>query len=151
MRRFLREAPAAAAVRHPNICPVYDAGEIEGTFYITMARIEGQSLTEWMADRPVAPFEAAKLVEKLARALAAVHAAGMVHRDIKPSNVMIDRSGEPFLMDFGLARLDDHNDGEEPDESSGSLEAKGDSSIFADTKTWTVPLGCRSDCRSIAA
>jgi serine/threonine protein kinase/Tol biopolymer transport system component len=114
LQRFLREAPAAAAVRHPNVCPVYDAGEIDGTLYITMARIEGQSLTQWAADRPVAPVEAAKLVEKLARALAAVHAAGMVHRDIKPSNVMIDPNGEPFLTDFGLARLDGGEEGDSP-------------------------------------
>ena len=79
-----------------------------------MALIEGQSLTEWMADGPVAPFQAAN-VEKLARALAAVHAAGMVHRNIKPSNVMIDESGEPFLMDFGLARLDEQDSDDGPD------------------------------------
>jgi serine/threonine protein kinase/Tol biopolymer transport system component len=131
LRRFLREAPAAAAVRHPNICPVYDAGEIDGIFYITMARIEGQSLTEWMADRPVAPREAAKLVEKLARALAAVHAARMVHRDIKPSNVMIDRAGEPFLMDFGLARLDnpDPGGGDEPNSPASVLNGEADGAL----------------------
>ena len=102
--RFLREAHAAAVIRHPNICPIYDAGRIDGTYYLTMALIEGQSLAAWMEGRQVAPREAAELVRKLAHAIDAVHASGTIHRDIKASNVMIDQSGEPVLMDFGLAR-----------------------------------------------
>ena len=104
-----------------------------------------------MADRPIAPTDAAKLVEKLARALAAVHAAGMVHRDIKPSNVMIDRSGEPSLMDFGLARLDEHDNGDQPDDSLRNTNAKGDSPLFAETKIGTSPWIRPSDCRSKVA
>lgn len=67
-----------------------------------------------MASRLVTPVQAARIVEKVARALSAVHAAGMVHRDIKPANVMIDEAGEPILMDFGLARLAGHDSGDEP-------------------------------------
>ncbi|MCX7428831.1 MAG: serine/threonine-protein kinase [Planctomycetia bacterium] len=105
LRRFIQEAKTAARIEHPNICPVFDAGEVEGVYYLTMALIEGRSLSEWLKDRTHSAREAAELVRKLARALDTVHAAGIVHRDIKPSNVMIDLWGEPRLMDFGLARL----------------------------------------------
>ncbi len=105
LKRFVRESQAAARIRHPNICPIFDADEFEGTFYITMALVEGESLADWAKGRRVEPREAARLVRKVAQALAIVHSQGIVHRDIKPSNVMIDRSGEPLLMDFGLARL----------------------------------------------
>jgi len=104
LERFIREAKAAAGIRHPNICPIYDADEIEGTYYLTMAFIEGKSLDEWLKGRTTDPREAAATVQKLARALEAIHAAGIVHRDIKASNVMVDKTGEPILMDFGLAR-----------------------------------------------
>ncbi len=119
--RFEREAKALAKIRHANICPVYDAGEVDGVYYIAMALIEGRSLAECMRGRTVGQREAAGLTLKLARGLAAAHEAGVVHRDIKPSNVMIEcsegngqcahcpaRAGavsEPLLMDFGLARL----------------------------------------------
>jgi len=102
--RFLREAKTMAGIRHPNICQVFDAGQSGGTYYIAMALIEGQSLAAWMKDRVVDPRDAAVLLYKLARALAVVHAAGVVHRDLKPQNVMIDQRREPLLMDFGLAR-----------------------------------------------
>lgn len=104
LERFVREARASAAIRHPNICPIHDAGQIDGVYYIAMALIEGPSLADWMEGREVDSREAAELVGKVARALDTVHAAGVVHRDIKPSNVMIDHSGEPVLTDFGLAR-----------------------------------------------
>jgi serine/threonine protein kinase len=110
LQRFLREAPAAAKIRHPNICPIFDAGQIDDQYYLTMALIEGQSLADWMKGRAVDAREAAELVRKLAAALETVHAAGVIHRDLKASNVMIDRSGEPLLMDFGLARQAERDD-----------------------------------------
>jgi len=103
--RFLREAKAAARIQHPNVCSIFDAGYVDGTHYITMALIPGESLAEWMTGRTINPREAAEVVHKLAQGLEAVHSEGVVHRDIKPSNVMINRSGEPLLMDFGLAGL----------------------------------------------
>jgi serine/threonine protein kinase len=101
--RFLREGQAASRIRHKNVCTIYDAGQVQGTYYITMAFIEGQSLKTWLQSRESHPREAAEVVWKLARALEAVHAEGIVHRDVNPSNVMIDRDGEPLLTDFGLA------------------------------------------------
>jgi serine/threonine protein kinase len=106
--RFYHEAHAAAILRHPNLCPVYDVGEIDGVPYLTMAYVKGVSLSQYIErNRPIAPRWAAILVRKLALALQAAHDKGVVHRDLKPSNVMICEGDEPMIMDFGLAwRLD---------------------------------------------
>lgn len=106
LARFEREARAAAAVGHPNICPIYDVGEIEGVRYISMAYVEGRTLGDWVRSAdPPSPALAAALARKLALALAEAHERGIVHRDLKPSNVLIDRRGEPLITDFGLARV----------------------------------------------
>jgi len=103
--RFYREARAAAALRHPNICPVYDVGETEGTCYLAMAYISGKPLSSFVGSGEKMPQrEVASVIRKLARALSAAHARGIVHRDLKPGNVMMDEHGEPVIMDFGLAR-----------------------------------------------
>ena len=102
--RFFREARAAATLRHPNICPLHDVGEIDGTPYLTMAYIEGKPLAEIAAARPFTSRQSALLVRKLALALQEAHRRGVIHRDLKPENIMIDRRGEPIIMDFGLAR-----------------------------------------------
>jgi WD40 repeat protein/predicted Ser/Thr protein kinase len=104
--RFQREARAAATLHHPNICPVHDVGEINGIRYLTMAYIEGATLSKVIAGgKPVTPTKAASAVRKLALALQHAHEHGIVHRDLKSGNVMVDRRGEPILMDFGLARF----------------------------------------------
>jgi hypothetical protein len=109
--RFFREARAAAALRHPNLCPVYDVGEHEGTLYLTMAYIDGTSLAERVrAGAPLAPAQAAALVRQLALALDVAHRHGVIHRDLKPGNVMVGPDGEPIVMDFGLARRSDKGD-----------------------------------------
>jgi serine/threonine protein kinase len=100
--RFFREARCAATIDHPNICPVYESGEIGGVHYLAMAYIEGKPLAE-VAEGAMPPRQAAALVLKLAAALAEAHARNVVHRDLKPGNVMINQRGEPILMDFGLA------------------------------------------------
>ena len=105
LQRFLNEARAAGAIRHPNICPIYHVGQLDGQHFITMPLVQGMSLSAWMEHRTVSLHEAAELTRKLASALQAIHSAGIRHRDIKASNVMIDERGEPLLMDFGLARL----------------------------------------------
>jgi WD40 repeat protein len=105
--RFLREARAAAAVRHPNVCPVHDAGEVDGTCYIAMAFVEGRSLAAVLGDGPLPQRRAAEIGRKLASALEAVHRAGVIHRDVKAANVILDPAGEPVLVDFGLARAVD--------------------------------------------
>ena len=104
--RFLREPKAAAQLRHPNIVPVYDAGVDGDRYYIASAYIEGRTLEDVIdEDRP--DFRGtARIVADLAVALDYAHRTGVVHRDVKPANIMIDRQGQPLLMDFGLARLE---------------------------------------------
>jgi tetratricopeptide (TPR) repeat protein/predicted Ser/Thr protein kinase len=103
VERFAREARAAAHLHHPNICPVYDAGEINGIPFLTMAYIEGQPLTQALPP-PLPPGQAAGLVRQLALALEEAHRHGVIHRDLKPGNVLVNRRGEPVITDFGLAR-----------------------------------------------
>jgi serine/threonine protein kinase len=104
--RFVREAQAAAALQHPNICQIYDIGEVDGAAYLTMALIRGEPLARRVGE-PWEPRAAAELVRKLALALQVAHSQGVIHRDLKPGNVMIDERGEPVIMDFGLARRAD--------------------------------------------
>lgn len=105
MQRFYREARSAATLQHPNICPVYDVGEIDGTHYISMAYIEGRPLSDLVsADKQPPITTLLKVVRKIAIALHEAHGQGLIHRDLKPANIMIDRRNEPIVMDFGLAR-----------------------------------------------
>ncbi len=101
--RFYREASAAATLDHPNLCPVYDVGQIEGIPYLTMAYIQGQPLSTYIRrDRPMPQRRVAIMVRKLAQALEEAHYNGVVHRDLKPSNIMVNARGELIIMDFGL-------------------------------------------------
>lgn len=110
--RFLREARSAATLSHPNICPVYDVGEIDGTHFLTMAYIQGHSLSEFISpEKPHRERNVAYLIRRVALALHEAHINGLIHRDVKPANIMIDQRNEPIIMDFGLARyLDDADD-----------------------------------------
>ncbi len=107
VERFRIEADAAASLDHPNIVPVYEAGECEGQPFFSMKLIDGRSLAHRLAslESPMPPRDAAELLVKLARAVHFAHQRGILHRDIKPGNVLIDPQGEPHLTDFGLARL----------------------------------------------
>lgn len=102
--RFRREAKAAAGLRHPNIVPLYEAGEADGRAYLASAYIDGTTLHDALGEKPMDPRRAAELVRKLADAVAYAHSQGVIHRDVKSSNVMLDAAGEPHLLDFGLAR-----------------------------------------------
>lgn len=108
VERFHTEARAAGKIRHRNVCPVYDVGEIEGRHFISMAYIQGRPLQHFVKSGKTLPLKtAALIIYRLARALAEAHRHNVVHRDLKPTNIMIDNDGEPVVMDFGLARRTD--------------------------------------------
>jgi serine/threonine protein kinase len=102
-QRFVQEAQAAAALKHPNLCPVYHVGEQNGIHFLTMPYLEGKPLSDFTG-RPQPPRKAVEVVAKLAQALAAAHARGVIHRDLKPNNVMMCAGLGPVVMDFGLSR-----------------------------------------------
>ena len=105
VEQVLREARAAAGLHHPNICPVYDVGVVDGVPFITSLYIDGELLSAVARRAPPVPgTEAARIVAAVARALDHAHRRGVIHRDLKPSNIMLDRGGNPVVMDFGLAR-----------------------------------------------
>jgi YVTN family beta-propeller protein len=107
--RFLRESRLAASLDHPSIVTVYDAGDVNGVLFIAMRFVRGTDLSRLLQQRgPLAPGEALAILEQVAAALDAAHAAGLVHRDVKPANVMIE--GERcYLTDFGLTKRKESN------------------------------------------
>ena len=102
--KFVREARAAAQLQHPGIVSVYEVGREGETLYIVGKFVEGLSLADWLTAKRPNYQESAELCVKIADALHHAHEHGVIHRDLKPSNVMLDRSGEPHVMDFGLAK-----------------------------------------------
>jgi serine/threonine-protein kinase len=102
--RFLRESRLAASIDHPNVIPVYDAGEIGGELFIAMRYVEGSDLKRILADGPLSKERTVGIVAQTAAALDAAHARGLVHRDVKPSNVLVGEGDHVYLADFGLTR-----------------------------------------------
>ncbi len=104
VKRFYREARVMFGLRHPNLCPVHDVGEIDGFLYLVMAYIEGEPLSNAIATRSsFSETDAAKLIGTIATALEFAHQKGIVHRDLKPENIMLEDGDVPVVMDFGLA------------------------------------------------
>lgn len=104
-QRFLREARIAATFQHPHLCPILDMGQINGVDYLTMPVLSGETLaTRLKRDGPFSARAGAQLTLLIARAVDVAHIAHIVHRDLKPANVMLSETGEPIVMDFGLAR-----------------------------------------------
>lgn len=104
--KFLREARAAARLRHPNIVSVHEVGRDGDALFIVSDYIQGTSLADWLKSRRPTQREAAKLTAELALAVHAAHKSGVVHRDLKPANILLDDGGVPHITDFGLARHD---------------------------------------------
>ena len=104
-KRFIREAQAAAALDHPNICTVYEVEEAEGKTYIAMAYVEGQSLKKRLVSGPFSIEETLDIAIQVSDGLKEAHKQGVVHRDIKISNIMMDKRDQAKVMDFGLAKV----------------------------------------------
>jgi serine/threonine-protein kinase len=119
LRRFLREAEAVAGLRHPNIVPVYDSGEVNGRPYFVMELVEGGSLAQRLAGQVLLPRDAGRLVGALADAMHLAHSRNLVHRDLKSANVLLTEGAEtpigqcqPKVTDFGIARQLDADSGQ---------------------------------------
>ena len=102
--RFRREALAVADLDHPNILHVYDAGFVQGLYYIVMAYVDGGSLRDLVGQGPLEPDYALSIAAQMADALHHAHQRGIVHRDVKPNNILLSRDGRPLLSDFGIAK-----------------------------------------------
>ncbi|MBN1588513.1 MAG: serine/threonine protein kinase [Pirellulales bacterium] len=105
LRRFQSEARAAARLQHPNIVHIHEVGELHGRHFFVMELIEGMSLAERLRRGPIDTADAVRLLAATARAIAELHRHGIVHRDLKPSNILLDAEANPYVTDFGLAKM----------------------------------------------
>ncbi len=149
-RRFFREARAASALSHPNICAIYEVGEVGEVIFIAMPYISGRTLRELLEEGPLPPERALAYALDIADALEEAHRQGIIHRDIKPSNVIVDERDRAIVLDFGLAkRVPSEN--RHPEEAMGLSQITATSALVGTTPYMSPeqirgePLDARSD------
>jgi len=145
VRRFRREAQAAANLSHPNIVGIFDWGQEAGTYFIVMELVDGRSVRDVLkAEGPLLPRRAVEIASEVAAALSVAHRAGVVHRDIKPGNIMLTRDGTVKVTDFGIARAWDDSS-----ELTKTGAVIGTATYFSPEQAQGVPADERSDLYSL--
>jgi Tol biopolymer transport system component/tRNA A-37 threonylcarbamoyl transferase component Bud32 len=147
--RFVQEAKAASALNHPNIITIYDISSDAGRDFIAMEYVAGKALDQLIPRKGMGLNEALKVAIQIADAMARAHAAGIIHRDLKPANIMVDEHGQVKVLDFGLAKLTEHETSD--DASTATVGVHTDEGTVVGTAAYMSPEqaeGKRLDARS---
>ncbi len=151
VERFEREARAAAAINHPNICTVYEVGEDGGRPFLAMELLEGATLKERISGQPVPLDTLLDWATQIAGGLAAAHARDIIHRDIKPANLFVTTEGQAKILDFGLAKLARARPGGPPESLTGPDLALGTAAYMSPEQARGQPVDARTDLFSFGA
>ena len=146
--RFLREARAASAIDHPNICTVYEVNEVEDLLFFVMQYVDGKTLKKFIGGRPLPLDQALEFSLEIADALAEAHRRNVLHRDIKSSNIMLNERNQPKILDFGLAKLIQPISGNDEAHRESELTALGTPFGTASYMSPEQARGERADTRS---